>query len=140
MTGLSPYWAITALVAGEAVPGATFTVFVGDGEDAESNGYYFDFQRPLREELDEQDVRNETDSYCVVNESGAVHYGGLEEVAVLPGLLYLRFDDEAVGVLNLPSDIVPLAIDPGIDVDEMRADLRKVLSYGNPAKVPIMNL
>ncbi|MEG3628640.1 Imm10 family immunity protein [Streptomyces poriticola] len=140
MTHPSPYWTIAALVVGEAVPGATFTVFIGDGEDAESDGYYFDFQRRLSDEVKEQDVRNETDSYCVVNESGGVYYGGLEEVSLLQDVLCLRFDDGAVEALGLPSNVVPLNIASGIDIHEMRAGLRRVMSYGNPAKIPSMNL
>ena len=133
------YWVITALVIGEEVPGVTFSVFIGDGEDAVSEGYDFDLQRFLDDQPDEQNVRNGTDSYCIVNESG-VHYGGLEEVSLLPDLLSLRFDDEAVEALDLPSNIVPLGIAPTINVDEMRAGLRRVLSYGNPDKIPSTNL
>lgn len=139
MTQPSTYWAITALVIGEAVPGATFTVFIGDGEDAESDGFYFDFQRPLGDGVKEQDVRNETDSYCVVNESDGVHYGGLEEVSLLHGVLCLRFDDDAVEALELPANDVPLAVSPDLDTRKLEVGLRRVLSYGNPARQPRIN-
>ncbi|MFF6787304.1 hypothetical protein [Streptomyces sp. NPDC012510] len=140
MSSISPYWEIAALVVGEEVPGVTFSVFIGDGDDAAANGYYFDLQRFLDDQPDEQNVRNETDSYCVVNESGGVHYGGLKGVSLLPGLLTLSFDDEAVKALSLPSNIIPLGIASGVDFNELRAGLHRVLTYGNPQKLPRLNL
>ncbi|MFB7113067.1 hypothetical protein [Streptomyces sp. NPDC056190] len=140
MTGLSPYWEITTLVLEEEVPGVTFSVFIGDGDDAVANGYYFDLQRFLNEQPDEQNVRNGTDSYCAVNESGGVHYGGLNSVSLLPDLLTLRFNDEAAEVLALPSNIIPLGIASGIDLNKLRVGLQCVLTYGNPQKFPRLNL
>ncbi|SEE49693.1 hypothetical protein SAMN05216483_6408 [Streptomyces sp. 2131.1] len=85
-------------------------------------------------------MRNETDSYCVVNEADGVHYGGVEEVAITGNVLQLRFNDEAVEELELPSNLVPLSIGPNIDAEVLRAGLRRVFSYGNPQRVPVMNL
>lgn len=140
MADLSPYWEVATLVVGEEVPGVTFSVFIGDGEDAVANGYYFDLQRFLKDQPDEQNVRNGTDSYCVVNEGGGVHYGGIAEVSLSPGLLTLRFDDEAAEVLGLPSNLVPLGISPEVNLGELRAGLQRVLAYGNPQKFPKLNL
>ncbi|CAM5654679.1 hypothetical protein GCM10010261_63780 [Streptomyces pilosus] len=140
MTDLSPFWEIATLVVGEELPGVTFSVFIGDGEDAAEDGYYFDFQRFLSEYPDEQNVRNGTDSYCVMNESGGVHYGGLRGVSLLPGLLVLSFCDEAVEVLGLPSNVIPLGISSEVDLKELRGGLQRVLTYGNPEKFPKLNL
>lgn len=140
MSDPSPYWEITKLTIGEEVPGVTFSVFIGDGVDAVENGYYFDLQRFVDDQPDEQNVRNCTDSYCVVNESGGVHYGGLKGVSLLSDLLTLSFNEEAVEVLGLPSSIVPLAIAPSVDLDGLRAGLQRVLTYGNPQKFPRLNL
>jgi hypothetical protein len=140
MTSPSPYWEIATLVVGEEVPGVTFSVFIGDGDDAAANGYYFDLQRFLSEQPDEQNVRNGTDTYCVMNESGGVHYGGLKGVSLLPGLLTLSFDEEAVKVLGLPSNVIPLGIASTVDLAELRAGLHRVLTYGNPQKFPRLNL
>ncbi|MGA5105151.1 hypothetical protein ACPCC3_16135 [Streptomyces cellulosae] len=140
MGDLSPYWEIATLIIGEEVPGVTFSVFIGDGVDAVENGYYFDLQRFVDDQPDEQNVRNGTDSYCVVNESGGVHYGGLRGVSLLPDLLTLSFDEEAVEVLALPSSIIPLAIAPSVDLGGLRAGLQRVLAYGNPQKIPRLNL
>ncbi|MFI9726281.1 hypothetical protein [Streptomyces sp. NPDC052092] len=140
MSDLSPYWEISTLTVGEEVPGVTFSVFVGDGTDAVENGYYFDFQRFVDDQPDEQNVRNGTDSYCVMNESGGVHYGGLKGVSLLPDLLTLSFTEEAIEVLGLPSNIIPLAIAPSVDLGGLQAGLQRVLTYGNPKKIPRLNL
>lgn len=140
MGDLSPYWEITTLMIGEEVPGVTFSVFIGDGVDAVGNGYYFDIQRFVDDQPDEQNVRNGTDSYCVANESGGVHYGGLKGVSLLPDLLTLSCNEEAVEVLGLPSNIIPLAIAPSVDLGGLRAGLQRVLTYGNPQKFPRLNL
>ena len=131
----APYWTIEYLESGESVPGGPFTVFISEGEE---DGRSLDLQC-VPDEPDEQSVRLELDSYCVVSEGGGVHYGGLEAVALRPDRLLLRFTDEAVGELELPSQEVVLGIAPGIGVEELRAGLRKVLSYGNPEKVPTMS-
>ncbi|QIT44269.1 hypothetical protein HCX60_12445 [Streptomyces antibioticus] len=136
----SPFWEIATLVVGEEVPGVTFSVFIGDGDDAAENGYYFGFRRFLNEYPDDQNVRNGTDSYCVVNESGGVHYGGLRGVSLAPGLLVLSFNEESAEVLGLPSAVIPLRISSGVDLDGLRAGLRRVLTYGNPQKFPRLNL
>ena len=140
MTRISPYWEIATLSVGEEVPGVTLSVFIGDGDDAAENGYYFDLQCFLNEEPDEQNVRNGTDSYCVMNESGGVHYGGLRGVSLLPDLLTFSFDHEAVEALSLPSKIIPLGISPEVDLQELRTGLQRVLTYGNPEKLPRLNL
>ncbi|MFJ5734084.1 Imm10 family immunity protein [Streptomyces microflavus] len=138
MTDLtSPQWVIRFVESGESIPGETFTIFVA--EDDSGDGRHFDLQCMLSEPS-AQNVRLELDSYCIVNEAGGVHYGGLEEVSLLPENLILRFRDDAVEELELSSNVVTLGIDPTIDVEEVRAGLRKVLSYGNPHKVPNMNL
>ncbi|MFE5509644.1 Imm10 family immunity protein [Streptomyces sp. NPDC056529] len=138
MAGRSvPYWTIRHVEIREAIPGRTFTVFMleEDTEDAR----YFDLQRAL-EEPDSQEIDLEMDSYCIVSESEGVDYGGLAEVTMLPGRLVLRFRPEAVEELELPSEEITLAIDPGVDAHELWAGLQKVLTYGNRLKVPTMRL
>ncbi|MFD8177029.1 hypothetical protein [Streptomyces sp. NPDC059709] len=56
MTEAMPYWEIATLKIREEVPGVTFSVFIGDGEDAAENGFYFDFHRFLNDHPDEQNV------------------------------------------------------------------------------------
>ncbi|WP_159054035.1 Imm10 family immunity protein [Streptomyces sp. AS58] len=140
MTDLFSYWEITALVIGEELPGVTFSVFIGDGDDAAADGYYFELQRFVNDQPDEQNVRNGTDSYCVVNESGGVHFGGLNEVSLVSGLLTLSFTEEAAGVLDLPSNVIPLGVGSGVDLNELRAGLYCILTYGNPQRFPRLDL
>lgn len=140
MKDLSPFWNIATLVIGEEVPGVTFSVYIADGDDAATDGFYFDFQRFLDDQPDEQNIRNGTDSYCVVNESGGVHYGGLRGVTMLTDLLVLSFSDEAIEALNLPSNVIPLGIASGVDLGALRTGLRRVLTYGNPQKFPRLDL
>ncbi|MFJ8129493.1 hypothetical protein [Streptomyces hydrogenans] len=130
-----PYWTIRHVDIKEAVPGQTFTVFMleNDSEDAR----YFDLQCML-EEPGPQEIDLELDSYCIVSESEGVDYGGLAEVAMLPGRLVLQFRPEAVEELELPSEEIILGIDPDINVHELWAGMQKVLTYGNHLKVPSM--
>lgn len=131
-------WVIRHVESGESIPGLVFTIFVAES-DASEDVRYFDLQCGLSEPT-AQDVDLELDSYCIVNDAGGVQYGGLDEVTLLPDGLVLSFQDDAVEELELFSRVVTLGIDPAIDFDEVRAGLRKVLSYGNPRKVPQMNL
>ncbi|MGA5125601.1 hypothetical protein ACPCAG_20190 [Streptomyces pseudogriseolus] len=139
MRNLSPYWDISTLVIGEEVPGV-FSVFIADGVDAAEKGFYFDLQRFVAEQPDEQNVSNGTDTYCVVNESGGAHYGGLKGASLLPDLLILSFKKGAVEALELPSRIIPLGIAPSVDLKALRAGLERVLTYGNHRKMPRLNL
>ncbi|MFF0059542.1 hypothetical protein ACFYRI_34685 [Streptomyces microflavus] len=131
-------WVIRHVESGESTPGMVFTIYVAES-DASEDVRYFDLQCALSEPT-AQDVDLELDSYCIVNDAGGVQYGGLDEVAMGPDGLVLSFRDDAVEELELSSRVVTLGIDSAIDVDEVRAGLRKVLSYGNPRKVPQMNL
>ncbi|MFG2512765.1 hypothetical protein [Streptomyces sp. NPDC048584] len=131
-----PYWVIRYVESGESVPGGPFTIFIA--EDDNGDGRHLDLQC-MPDEPSAQNVRLEMDSYCIVSEGEGVHYGGLKEVTLQPDRLVLRFLDDAVEELELPSDVVELGIAPGVDVDEIRSGLRRVLSYGNPGKIPRMN-
>ncbi|WP_073948716.1 Imm10 family immunity protein [Streptomyces kebangsaanensis] len=131
-----PYWVIRYVESGESVPGGPFTVFIAENDD--EDGHYFDLQC-MPDEPSAQNIKLELDSYCIVSENGGVHYGGLKEVTLQPDRLVLQFLDDAVEELDLPSGVVELGIAPGIDIDEIRSGLRRVLSYGNPGKIPRMN-
>ncbi|MFD4029176.1 Imm10 family immunity protein [Streptomyces sp. NPDC058637] len=132
-----PYWTMRYLESGEAVPGHTFTVFIA--EDDTEDARYFDLQRMIGEP-GQQEIDLELDSYCIVSESDGVDYGGLEATTLLPGQLTLQFRADSVDELELPSRTITLGIDPDIDIDELRRGLKKVLTYGNSLKVPVMNL
>ncbi|WP_189947318.1 Imm10 family immunity protein [Streptomyces roseolus] len=118
------------------IPGQTFTVYISEGVG--EDGQYFDLQRML-EEPGRQEIDLELDSYCVVTGEEVVDYGSLEEVELLPERLTLIFREESIDELELPSNVITLGIDSKIDVDSLREGLKKVLTYGNPVKVPRMN-
>ncbi|MFI1221666.1 MULTISPECIES: Imm10 family immunity protein [unclassified Streptomyces] len=132
-----PYWTIRHLESGESVPGQTFTVFIAEGDSGEAR--YFDLQRMI-EEPGQQEIDLELDSYCIVSEGDGVDYGGLEEATLLPGRLILQFRSESAEELELPSRVITLGIAPGIDIDELRTGLKRVLTYGAPSKVPVISL
>lgn len=131
-------WVIRHVESGDSIPGMVFTICVAES-DASEDVRYFDLQCALSEPT-VQDVDLELDSYCIVNDAGGVQFGGLDAVTMGPDGLVLSFQDDAVEELELSSRVVTLGFDSAIDVDEVRAGLRKVLSYGNPRKVPQMNL
>lgn len=131
-------WVIRHVESGDSIPGMVFTIYVAES-DASEDVRYFDLQCALSEPT-VQDVDLELDSYCIVNDAGGVQFGGLDAVTMGPDGLVLSFQDDAVEELELSSRVVTLGFDSAIDVDEVRAGLRKVLSYGNPRKVPQMNL
>ncbi|MFD6202771.1 hypothetical protein ACWCQF_12585 [Streptomyces rubiginosohelvolus] len=126
------YWTIRHLESGESVPGQAFGVFIAEGDSEDAR--YFDLGCMI-EEPRQQDRELELDSYCIVSESG-----GLEEAALLTDRLILRFRSESVEELELPSETITLPIAPGVDIGELRTGLKKVLTYGNPSKVPVMSL
>jgi hypothetical protein len=136
MMNISPFWNVAALEFREDPPGMVFCMFISDGENAVQEGFYFEFRHFIDDQLKEQHVRNGSDSYCIVNESLGVHYGGLEKVFLMPDLLVLVFNDEAVEALQLPESVIPLGIAAGVDVDALRRGLQRILRYGDPQSFP----
>lgn len=81
------------------------------------------------------------DSYCVLNESGGVDYGGVEEIVITAKELIIQFRQEAIEELELSTEIVTLQISMDVDMGSLRGGLNRVLSYGKPEKIPrVMNL
>ncbi|PIB05723.1 MULTISPECIES: Imm10 family immunity protein [Streptomyces] len=128
-----PEWLVRVVAVQENVPDSCF--IVGIAEDEYGEGRYLTLQSGL-EEPGEQERRLGLDSYCVVNETGGVHYGGIESVALSADQISFRFTSEAVGALSLPDQEMTLDIAPGSDVQNLRDGLRRVLTYGNPDKFP----
>jgi hypothetical protein len=67
----------------------------------EPSGDTLEIQRSLA--FDEQDAAAGMDTYCLVRDAGATHYGGVESWSVGKGLLTLSLSDEAATVLGLPA-------------------------------------
>ena len=82
--------------------------FVRDVEDNyealvlhdELSGDTIEFQRSLVH--DAQDVALGMDTYAIVRNGGAAHYGGLAAFTVVDGVLHLDLDPDAAAVLELP--------------------------------------
>ncbi|MFJ8532062.1 Imm10 family immunity protein [Streptomyces sp. NPDC093591] len=126
-------WLVRVVTSEENVPDSCF--IVGLAEDRYGESGHFIFQAGL-EAPDEQSRRLGLDSYCILNETGGVHYGGLEKVSLSSQGISFQFNSEAVEELDLPASEIELNIAPEVDLERMRAGLRRVLTYGNPEKVP----
>ncbi|MEU9737519.1 Imm10 family immunity protein [Streptomyces sp. NPDC048002] len=121
------------MTAEENLPDSCFIVGLAEDQSGESG--HLIFQAALTPP-DEQSRQLELDSYCILNETGGVHYGGLTRVSISSREIRFRFTPEAVGELELPAAEIELDIDPEVDFERLRVALCKVLTYGNPAKVP----
>lgn len=86
---------------------------------------------------DAQDAATGMDTYCLMDERGAVHYGGIQRAELIGATLRFRFDRDAAGELGVqdPGRELALAIPPG-DTARLAHGLRKVLTYGNSDEIP----
>ncbi|MCX4905277.1 Imm10 family immunity protein [Streptomyces sp. NBC_00878] len=123
------------MVVEENVPDSCFTV--GLAEDEYGEGRYLTFQCGLEEPGDQERTLG-LDSYCILNETGGVDYGGVKEVSLVADKISFRFRPEAVEALELPSGEIALDVAPGCDIETLRFGLRRVLNYGNPEKFPVV--
>ncbi|GHD71622.1 hypothetical protein GCM10010317_080760 [Streptomyces mirabilis] len=126
-------WLVRVVVVEENVLDSCFSV--GLAEDEYGEGRYLTFQCGL-ESPGAQERTLGLDSYCIINETGGVYYGGVEKVSLSANMIFFRFTPEAVEKLDLPTGEINLHIAPGSDVENLRGGLRRVLTYGNPEKVP----
>jgi hypothetical protein len=67
----------------------------------EPSGDTLEIQRSLV--FDEQDTAAGMDTYCLVRNAGATHYGGVESWSVQDGMLALSLSDESAAALELPA-------------------------------------
>ena len=72
-------------------------------------GRRFEVQRPL--EADEQDKALGQDTYCLVTESGATHYGGVRRWRVDDAMLVAELD--ATAAQTLGTDTLSIGLPPG---------------------------
>ncbi|GAA0304617.1 Imm10 family immunity protein [Streptomyces turgidiscabies] len=130
----SPEWAIRVITAEENLADSCFVV--GIAEDSNGEGSYFIFQCGLRGPS-EQNRALGLDSYCILDQAGGVHFGGMEEVRMDPGKgLYLRFNEAAAESLDLVSNEILLGFSSNVDVELLGSSLRRVFFYGNPENFP----
>jgi immunity protein 10 of polymorphic toxin system len=129
----SPDFDTVALVTVEETIDA-FTV--GLAQHPSGEGAYLILQCALTQP-DEQDAATGMDTYCLMDEAGAVHYGGVQRAELTDATLRLRFDQDAaeeLGIQNPERDLT-LAIPPE-DTTRLAGALRRVLTYGNPDRSP----
>ncbi|MEU9368331.1 Imm10 family immunity protein [Streptomyces avermitilis] len=117
----------------ENVPDSCF--IVGLAEDEYGEGRYLTFQCGL-EAPGVQERRLGLDGYCISNETGGVHYGGIESVVLSAGEISFRFSSEVIRELSLSAQEVILEITSDVDVESLRDGLRRILTYGNLKNLP----
>jgi hypothetical protein len=105
---------------------------VGLSQDQSGDGAYLILQSGLTPP-DEQDAATGLDSYCLLDETGAVHYGGVTQASLEGNTLTLGLSEEAAAELG--SRTLTLTVPAG-DVDRLAAGLRRIFTYGNPDKQP----
>jgi hypothetical protein len=129
----SPDFDTVALVTVEETIDA-FTV--GLAERPSGEGAYLILQCALTAP-DEQDAATGMDTYCLMDEQGAVYYGGIQRAELTDTALRLRFDHDAAEELDVqdPERELTLTI-PADDTTRLADGLRRVLTYGNPGRRP----
>jgi hypothetical protein len=133
----TPQFATVALVAVEENIDA-FTV--GLAEDQAGEGACLILQCALTPPTD-QDAATGLDSYCLMDEDGAVQYGGVLRAQLVGRTLRLDLTDEAAAELGVETEdnsltlTLALAVPPD-SVARLSAGLRRVLTYGNASQQP----
>jgi hypothetical protein len=109
---------------------------VGLAEDEAGEGAYLILQCALTPPTD-QDAATGTDTYCLMDDQGAVHYGGVQRVEIADAVLRFSFDEDAAEELGIENPERELALAVPEDVAERLAHgLRRVLTYGDPQRCP----
>lgn len=129
----SPDFDTAALVTVEETIDA-FTV--GLAQNPNGEGAYLILQCALTPP-DDQDAATGMDTYCLMDEQGAVHYGGIQRAELTDTALRLRFDQDAAAELGIQNPERELALTiPPADTPRLADGLRRVLTYGNPDRQP----
>ncbi|WP_079109033.1 Imm10 family immunity protein [Streptomyces griseoruber] len=130
-------WTINAVTANENPSDSCF--IVGISADEYGDDGHFIFQSGLNDPS-EQDRRLGLDTYCVLNEEARVSYGCIKKVTLSPTKIQFEFSAEAAARFELPDQEIEIDIAPEVDISPLRNGLQRVLTYGNPNKIPEMNL
>ena len=84
-----------------------------------------------------QDTATGLDSYCVMDEQGAVQYGGIRRVDLTGQTLNFQFTDQAAEELDLTRPELELHLDvPEIEIRTLTDGLQRILTFGNPNQHP----
>lgn len=91
----------------------------------DDDGFSFSIQRAL--EFDEQDRVAGMDTYCLVADAGATHYGGVESWRrIEPGVVLLDLTEEAADALGVPGEL-ELDFDPP-ELDRIDPPVRRLIA------------
>lgn len=109
---------------------------VGLSENQAGDGAYLIFQCALTPP-DAQDEATGMDTYCLLDEDGAVQYGGVTHATLENATLTLILIQDAADELGVENQARTIAIDiPPADSARLAQGLRRILTYGNPANAP----
>lgn len=119
-------------VAVAAVEEEELNVFlVVMAERADGSGRRLEIQRALT--FDKQARGLGMDTYCLVTESGATHYGGVVAVSLKDALLTVQLDEAAAEALDAKRFEIAITGDE-TTIEELRAGLARVLETALGAK------
>ena len=128
-----PEFDTVALVSVEENQDA-FVVALADA--ARGDGAYLVFQCSLTPP-GASDIATGPDSYCLLDEAGAVQYGGVTRAALDGDRLTLALTDEAAETLGVEDGTNTITLNiPPEDTGRLVEGLRRIFTYGNPAKLP----
>jgi hypothetical protein len=125
---------INKIVVDDNEPDECFTVALAERPSGE--GRHLIIQIPSYEP-DDQDAELGLDTYCLMDENGATHYGGIEEARLAGSTLHLALGQEAANDLDLATTDLSLHLNvPADDISLLATGLRRALNYGNPDQRP----
>ena len=83
------------------------------------------------------DIATGLDTYCLLDQDGAIHYGGVTRAVLEPGRLTLTLTDQAARELGVEdaTNAITLSFPPR-ETGRLAEGLRRILTYGNPTQVP----
>jgi hypothetical protein len=83
------------------------------------------------------DIATGLDTYCLLDQDGAVHYGGVTRAVLDADRLTLTLTDAAVAELGVDDGTNSVALTiPPCETGRLAEGLRRILTYGNPSRVP----
>jgi len=110
-----------AVSVGEVRDVNAFCLLLAENHDG--SGARLEIQRALT--FDEQDRELGQDTYCLGDENGASHYGGVVSWELSTGLLRIHLDDAAKQEMNVDGGYV-VEVGPNNE-DQLRAGLERTL-------------
>lgn len=94
-------------------------------ENEDGSGQRVEIQRALT--ISDDDRRLGMDTYCIVNERGVTHYGGVEGWSLDGGYLAIRLDQETARILDVDGGYGIRLTSPQVMAAVVRDGLRAIL-------------